>query len=157
MSDMASGEHQERFDRIRKEFRHFVHPAAQKVFNHPCRAVTQSDPDYFGRMAVEKAPLAEVGILRHNHQLITSRVRPNIGVGGRLQPDVADMLTFAIAVRECRWKDRRQILVKEQFHAGMLASLRSRSAANARQARMSSPVRSGKSCRISSSVIPAAR
>ena len=38
----------------------------------------------------------------------------------------------------------RYVLVKEQFHAGIVISLRSRSAAKARHARMSSRVRSGK-------------
>src|SRR5258705_13873900 len=50
-----------------------------------------------------------------------------------------------------------QVLVKQQRHATELASRRSRAAANARAARMSSRVRSGKSLRISSSVIPPAR
>ena len=81
----------------------------------------------------------------------------HVGVGSRFQPNFADMLTFAVAVRECLRKDRRQVLVEKQLHMGMLASLRSRSAANARQARRSSFVRSGKSRRISSSVIPDAR
>ena len=40
---------------MRKECCHFVHPAAQEVFNHARRAVAQSDPDYFGRMAVESS------------------------------------------------------------------------------------------------------
>src|SRR5882672_7843352 len=50
-----------------------------------------------------------------------------------------------------------QVLVEEQLHATELARRRSRAAANARAARMSSRARSGKSLRISSSVIPPAR
>ncbi len=51
-----------------------------------------------------------------------------------------------------------QVLVEEEFHAaGGMASRRSRAAANARQARMSSRVRLGKSARIWSSVIPPAK
>src|ERR687892_815058 len=49
------------------------------------------------------------------------------------------------------------VLVKEQLHATEFARRRSRAAANASVARISSRVRSGKSLRISSSVIPPAR
>lgn len=52
----------------------------------------------------------------------------------------------------------RQVLIEEQFHcAGNETSLRSRSAANSRQARISSRVRSGKSLRMSASLMPEAR
>src|SRR4051812_45626039 len=52
----------------------------------------------------------------------------------------------------------RQVLVEQQFHDGGITIIRrSRSAAKARHARMSSAVRSGKSARISSCVIPPAR
>src|SRR5712691_6213269 len=49
------------------------------------------------------------------------------------------------------------VLVEEQLHATELARRRSRAAAKASAARMSSRVRSGKSLRIASSVIPPAR
>jgi len=53
---------------------------------------------------------------------------------------------------------RREVLVEEKLHAaGTDKSRRSRSAANARQARMSSEARSGKSARISASDMPDAR
>src|SRR5437762_7263532 len=58
------------------------------------------------------------------------------------------------------WKSAslREVLVEEQPHAGGTeTNKRSRSAAKARQARMSSRVKSGKSRRISSSLIPDAR
>ena len=48
-------------------------------------------------------------------------------------------------------KAKRQILVDQHFHATDPRSRRSRSAANAKQARMSSLVSSGKSARISAS------
>src|SRR6266404_6750577 len=52
----------------------------------------------------------------------------------------------------------RQVLIKEQLHAaGTVMSLRSRSAAKVIHALKSSRVRSGKSLRISSSVISEAR
>ena len=49
-------------------------------------------------------------------------------------------------------------MIEEMFYpGGIVVSFRSRSAAKARQARMSSLVRSGKSLRISFSVMPEAR
>ena len=61
-------------------------------------------------------------------------------------------------VREDGEETGREVLVEEQPHAGGTeTNLRSRSAAKARQARMSSRVKSGKSRRISSSLIPDAR
>src|SRR5438128_215422 len=49
------------------------------------------------------------------------------------------------------------ISVQQQLHAGAMNSFRSRSAAKARQARISSRVNSEKSLRISSSLMPPAR
>ena len=47
-----------------------------------------------------RTPVPEVLILRDNRELAANRVLPDIGVGRRLQPNIADMLTFAVAVRE---------------------------------------------------------
>ncbi len=54
-------------------------------------------------------------------------------------------------------KSRRKIFIQQQLHATKISDFRSRSAANAKQARMSSSVRYGKSRRISVCVIPDAR
>src|SRR5947199_10838075 len=54
-------------------------------------------------------------------------------------------------------KSVAHVFIEEKFHATEFTSRRSRAAANARHARMSSRVRSGKSFRISSSLIPPAR
>src|SRR5439155_11911897 len=54
-------------------------------------------------------------------------------------------------------KSVAHVFVEEEFHATEFTSRRSRAAANARHARISSRVRSGKSFRISSSLIPPAR
>src|SRR5437867_12959202 len=54
-------------------------------------------------------------------------------------------------------KSVAHVFIEEKFHATEFPSRRSRAAANARHARMSSRVRPGKSFRISSSLIPPAR
>src|SRR5438128_10143291 len=85
-------------------------------------------------------------------------VLPDGVVVGSLQADLADMRRARVEVCESGQKTGREILVEEQPHAGGTdTNLRSRSAAKARQARRSSRVRSGKSRRISSSLIPDAR
>src|SRR2546422_5189361 len=85
-------------------------------------------------------------------------VLPDGVVVGSLQADLADMRRARVQVCESGQKTGREILVEEQPHAGGTdTNLRSRSAAKARQARRSSRVRSGKSRRISSSLIPDAR
>ena len=60
-------------------------------------------------------------------------------------------------VRERLSESVADVFIEEQLHATELANRRSRAAAKARQARMSSRVRSGKSVRTWSSVMPAAR
>jgi hypothetical protein len=87
-----------------------------------------------------------------------SGVLPNNVVIGIAQADVTDMERPRIQIPK-RFDERwEEVLAEEQFHrAGIETNLRSRSAANARHARMSSLVRSGKSLRISVSDIPEAK
>src|SRR5437773_8735430 len=122
------------------------------------RAVPSSNPDYFGRVPPQKAPLVEIGVLRNYCEPALRGVPPDGVVIGSLQANLADMRRARIEVREEGEEAGREVLVEEQPHAGGTeTNLRSRSAAKARQARMSSRVKSGKSRRISSSLIPDAR
>src|SRR5205823_4153648 len=85
-------------------------------------------------------------------------VSPDGVVIGSLKANLADMRRARVEVAEDGEETGREVLVEEQPHAGGTeTNLRSRSAAKARQARMSSRVKSGKSRRISSSLIPDAR
>ena len=101
----------------------------------------------------------EVGILRHNRATVLEGEVPYSFVGSRLEIDIPNMKGFGKISGEFRYKTRRKIVVKQKLHAAgrVVASLRSRSAANFRHARMSSRVRSGKSLRISSPLMPEAR
>jgi hypothetical protein len=74
------------------------------------------------------------------------------------QADVANVRRSGEEVGQGSNQPGREVLVEQEPHAGGSAiRRRSRSAANARHARMSSGVRSGKSRRISSWDIPDAR
>ena len=75
-----SGEDQERFPSVGNEIVDLGYPSVQKVLYHLCRAVAQADPNVFGRITVQKAPLPEVRILRDNHEIVAHRVEPNICV-----------------------------------------------------------------------------
>ena len=60
-------------------------------------------------------------------------------------------------LRQSAYQRRGEVLIEEKLHAGIELSRRSRFAAKARLARMSSDVRSGKSVKISACDIPEAR
>lgn len=75
-----------------------------------------------------------------------------------LKPYGGHMLRTRKYVGKAASQSAGEILIKEQLHAaGAPARRRSRSAAKARQARMSSRVSSGKSRSTSSSLMPPAR
>src|SRR5213593_2639167 len=83
---------------------------------------------------------------------------PNCVVCCTTETNRANMLAPWILRIEGLHELGAQVLVEEQLHpADELARRRSRLAAKARQARISSTVRSGKSARICASVMPPAR
>ena len=82
---------------------------------------------------------------------------PEVVVDVTLQSDIPDRHAAWIAGGNQADQARAQIFVEEELHATELARRRSREAANARHARMSSSVRSGKSATISVSRMPPAK
>lgn len=89
--------------------------------------------------------------------MVDSVVPDNLIIGS-FQSNVTNVDRVGVRVRKPKGQMGRQVLIKEKFHpGGILVSFRARSAANTRQARISSLVGSGKSLRISASVIPEAR
>src|SRR5437016_2604829 len=108
-------------------------------------------------MTEQKTSLVEICIFGNNNEVMALRVFPNICIACCFQSHISNMLTVRIYISEGTYQTMREILVKQQLHAPTRNNLRSRSAANARHALMSSRVRSGKSVRISSSDMPDAR
>src|SRR5260221_8396646 len=110
------------------------------------------------RAAVEEAQLPEVGVLRQDRKPAGLRVFPQGNVVRRCERYVTNVLGAGEEIGELYHEPRREVLIEEQLQAaGTDNRRRSRSAANARQARMSSEVRSGKSASICASDMPDAR
>lgn len=100
----------------------------------------------------------KVGVFRHNGEAVLSGILPDGVVAGRAEANVAHVRGVRVIMIEGGDKSMREVVIEEQFHeGGRDTSLRSRSAAKVRHARMSSRVRSGKSLRMSSSLMPEAR
>src|SRR5437899_10635035 len=119
------------------------------------RAVPSPDPDHLRRVPQQEAPFVEIGIPRDDREPMLGSVSPDGVVVGSLQANLADMRRVRIEVADEGEETGREVLVEEQLHAGGTeTNLRSRSAAKARQARMSSRIKSGKSRRMSSSLMP---
>ena len=101
---------------------------------------------------------AKVGVFRDDRKPAGLRVLPYGSIVCHREPCVAYVLGFGEELGEPSHKARREVLIEEQPQAaGTDNRRRSRSAANARQARISSEVRSGKSARICASDMPDAR
>src|SRR5437870_2305968 len=83
--------------------------------------------------------------------------RPDESVVGAKEAVKLDVRRAGIEIENLRDNSIGQVLIEQELHAAGVKSLRSRSAAKARQALMSSRVSSEKSARISSSVMPEAR
>jgi hypothetical protein len=114
--------------------------------------------DHLRRAPVEETQLPEVGVLRHNRKPAGLRVLPQSKVIPGCEAYVAHVLGGREEIGEPSHELRREVLIEQELQAaGTDNSRRSRSAANARQARMSSEVRSGKSASISASDMPDAR
>ena len=95
-----------------------------------CRAAPRSPSGW----TVQERQLAEVRVLRHDHEVMVAGVRPDLGVGGRFEPHLRDVLALRVLDREHADQASRQVLVEQKLHAGV-ASRRSRSAANSIAAR----------------------
>src|SRR3972149_4598012 len=109
-------------------------------------------------MASEEAQLAEVIVLGHEGRAVARGILPQLQVGLTLEPDKFDV--FALGIRSFQQTDQAgtEVLIEQQAHSvGEPASRRSRAAAKAKAAPISSRVREGKSARIWVSIIPPAR
>ncbi len=98
-----------------------------------------------GRVTEEKTALIEISILRHDDKPLLRSILPDTCIDLFLQSNFADVPGGRIFLLQHLNKAMGEILIEEKLHDGGIdTSFRSRSAAKARQARMSSLVRSGK-------------
>ena len=107
-----------------------------------CRTVARTHPDDFRRCSCEKTQLPKIAVLGNDGEAVFASECPDRAVIGFAQTDIQNMRRIGIKIGKLLHEPRRQVLVEQQSHpaAGDI-SLRSRSAANARQARISSSAR----------------
>lgn len=148
---------QKRVDVIPTEFPDAGFVLAKDLLNLRSGAVAAANPDHLGWKPEKETPLMKVRILRYDNKVVSTGKFPDNSIICIAQADEAHMRRTGIRGLKRSHQPRREVLIKEKFHEGIVTSLRSRSAAKARQALRSSAVRSGKSARISASVIPEAR
>jgi len=143
---------------VGRKLNEIIPPQAEKLLNSGSRAIPATDPDHFRWVSKEEASLVKVCVLGDDDKAFLDSVLPHRFVARLGQADVSHVLRSWILLLKRVEQTMREILIEEQFHrAGSETSLRSRSAANSRQARISSRVRSGKSLRMSASLMPEAR
>ena len=105
-----------------------------------------------------RAAVGEIRILGDDHVAVIDGVAPDDVIGGLLETHVLHMGRPWEEICEGHREPEREVLVEEELQRTALPTIfPSRSAANARAARMSSRSSFGKSARISSSLIPEAR
>lgn len=75
----------------------------------PC--IPHVEPDDFRREAFDVAPLAEVGILRDDHEVLRAGVIPDLPVLRAAQADVSDVGAVGKFAREDSHERRTQVLV----------------------------------------------
>jgi len=109
------------------------------------------------RMATHKSPGKKVVVFGDDHEPFVLGEVPDslIVVAGK--PKIPDVPAAGKQWKQNFNEPEREVQVEQRLHATVPRSRRSRSAANAKQARMSSAFRSGKSARISASVMPEAK
>lgn len=83
----------------------------------------------------------EVGVLGDHGEPVLPRVLPDDSIVGLARPDLVHMNGAWKLIAEQRHEPRREVLIEPQLHAGRTRTLRSRSAAQLKHARMSSRVR----------------
>jgi hypothetical protein len=119
--------------------------------------IANHEPDDLRWGASEEAELAEVIVLRNQHEPMLRRIVPELVIGSATETDLVDM--------DCAWESTcescdepmTEVLVEEKPHAAdPEASLRSRAAAKARAALRWSGLRTGNSSSNWASLIPPA-
>jgi hypothetical protein len=150
-------QHEDRLVALHHESLDVVKPGLQKVGDLTSRCVSDADLNDLWGMASHQSPSQEVVVFRDDSEPFVFRQPPDALVVVAGKPDITNVATPGKAGRHGIEKTKRQVLVDQRLHATDPRSRRSRSAANTKQARISSLVSSGKSAKISASVMPEAR
>ena len=150
-------QHEDRLVALHHESLDIVKPGLQEAGDLTSRCVSEADLNDLWRMASYQSPGQKVVVFRDDGETFVFRQPPAALVVVASKPDITNVTTPGKARRQGVEKAKRQILIDQRLHATDPRRRRSRSAANTKQARISSLVSSGKSARISASVMPEAR
>src|SRR5207244_3242876 len=121
----------------------------KRCLHLPRGAVPQLEPDYLRWAAPYHAQVVVIFVLGHDGERIQLGILPHLIVARAIQAHRLHMTGAGEQVSQTVDQLGRHVLVEKQFHATATNMLRSRSAAKAKQAWMSSGARYGKSSRIS--------
>jgi hypothetical protein len=153
----CSPQQKDRLGVLPDESLNVVHSSPQKIRNFTGRGVAKTYLDDLWRMPSHQGPGKEIIVFRDDDEASRLGESPDSFIILVGEPDIAHVATAGKARQKNFHEPKRQILVEKSLHATDPRRRRSRSAAKAKQARISSLVSSGKSERISASVIPEAR
>ena len=135
----ALPKHQERRFQVGLELEEVLMGASNHLVDLACGAVSAPDPDDLGRMTECETELVEISVLGEDDQSAIKSRTPDDVVIRALQGQAADVNGARDQVFEPPDQPERKVVIDEQLHpAEMDSRRRSRSAANARHARMSS-------------------
>jgi len=140
----CSPQQKDRLGVLPDESLNVVHSSPQKIRN-------------LRRLPSHQGPGKEIIVFRDDDEASRLGESPDSFIILVGEPDIAHVATAGKARQKNFHEPKRQVLVEKSLHATDPRRRRSRSAAKAKQARISSMVSSGKSERISASVIPEAR
>jgi len=111
--------------------------STKETFDFRARAIVRTNPNKFGRRSQENTSLLKVGIFRNDGETIYLGILPNRRVVRATQSALMNMGRTRKKIGQQIHQQRRKVFVEEKLHAPSVSSLRSRSAANERHARIS--------------------
>ena len=114
---------------------------SQKTLYLCASTISGTNPNDFRRRARENAALLRIRILRDDGETVAFGILPYRGIVCATQSTLVNMGRAWIKIGQLIDQARRKIFVEEKLQAFSISDLRSRSAANARQARISCSVK----------------
>lgn len=78
-------------------------------------AVPEPDPHHLGWRPPEKTALAEVVVLRYDHEPLGRRMGPDLLVAGRCESEVTHVRGVRVQVGKPRDQPRRQVLIEQEL------------------------------------------
>lgn len=115
--------------------------APEERFDIGRGAIAKSEQDDLGRMSKADRSMVEVDVLGYDDEVVGCSIVPYVVIIGTTKAEVMNVCRIRIHVAEQTDKPRRDVLIEEEPHAGMTMTFRPRSAAKAKQARISRCVR----------------